>query len=134
MELASVSDEDLVAAFRKLRKSRDDAKRKFTDSQAPTLDALRRIETEAQRRLLERESSSFKTAEGTCFSKDDTSVTAPNKTVFLDWIKEKGQWDLLDIRPSKTAVMGYVEGCGEIPPGLDVSIRKKVQFNAPRNK
>jgi hypothetical protein len=133
-DLTTFTDAQLVGVYRTLRLQRDDAKAAFVVEQAPVLEKLKELEAEGNTRLTTRENNSFATDEGTCYKSIVRSFTAKNKTAFLDWVRENGLWDLLDVRPAKAEVEAYLEKHQELPVGLNTTSKVNVNFTAPRKK
>lgn len=73
---------------------------------------------------------SVKTEYGTAYTSTRTSATVVDKEVFMDYVKERGEWALLEVRAAKLAVDQFKEIHGDIPPGVNwsesvvVNIRK----------
>jgi len=128
------TDAQLVGVYRNLRTGRDNAKAKFIEQQAPLLEMLDAIEGECKGRLQERGQNSFSTDEGTCYTKTLHKFTAPNKSAFLDWVRDNDKWDLLEVKPSKKEVQAYLEEHQELPAGLATTSVVNTNFNAPRKK
>lgn len=71
---------------------------------------------------------SLKTEAGTAYSTTRTSSSVGDKEVFMNFVREKGEWALLESRASKEAVKVYMEeNNGELPPG--VNWREEVVVN-----
>lgn len=74
---------------------------------------------------------SIPTPVGTVYWSTHYSATVANPTAFKDFVRETGQFDLMETKASKTAVKSYIEGHGEAPPGVNFSSRKV--FNLREN-
>lgn len=136
MEVSDLNDGQLIAAYRRARERRDNAKTEFSKSQEPLLKLMGHLEAEALRRMQERGTDSFKSKEfGTCYTSTDVSVTTSDKSAFFDWLQETGQWELADVRPAKKEVQNFAENTGgDLPPGVDMSMKLSARFRAPTNK
>lgn len=135
-KIKALPDGQLIRAYIAARQRRDDAKSEFAKSQEPLLTLMQSLENEAQRRMLERDTDSFKSNEfGTVYASTDVSVTTKDKTAFGDWLRETDEWELADIRPAKKAIQDYAERTGgDLPPGVNMSIKITARFRAPSNK
>lgn len=72
---------------------------------------------------------SLKTEFGTAYSTRRTSSSVADKEVFMNFVREKGEWALLESRASKEAVKHYMEiNNGELPPGVSWNEEVVVNF------
>jgi hypothetical protein len=96
-------------------------------------------------RLAEEEQESF-TAHGACvYTYDLTSAKAADKAAFMQYIRDYDAYDLLEVRPSKTACKTFQENSleeklaeavehgeptdgivGDLPPGVELSAITKL--------
>lgn len=74
---------------------------------------------------------SIKTAEGTAYISNRTSATVADWDTLFSWIEERGAWEFLERRVSKTAVDAYKEEHQDIPPG--VNYREEKTINVRRS-
>ena len=66
---------------------------------------------------------------GTAMIVDRTSVSIGDKDAFLDYIKAHDEWPLLQVTPSKAAVVEFKEAAGgELPPGINWRSERVVQI------
>lgn len=71
---------------------------------------------------------SIRTEAGTAYASLRTSVSAADPDAFFTFIRETESFDLLERRPSKTAIEQYRESTGELPPGINWSQTRVVNF------
>ena len=64
---------------------------------------------------------SVKTAFGTAYTSTRSSASVADKEVFMDFVKDKGEWSLLEVRAAKLSVEQFKEIHGDLPPGLNWS-------------
>lgn len=130
-----LTDDQLVRAFRQTRTIIEQEEDKFKAAQKGIKELRDVLESEAIRRMNERDSTSFKTESGTCFKTTQASVTTKDKTAFFDWLNSTGRWELADVRPAKKEVQNFAEVTGgDLPPGVNMTQRIVAQFRAPSNK
>lgn len=91
-------------------------------------EVLTKIEGALLRTFESTGTESVRTEFGTAFKATTVSITAADKSAFLDFIKEKDAWPLLDVRPLKSAVVEYQENSGDLPPGLSMRSEIVVQI------
>ena len=73
---------------------------------------------------------SVRTEYGTAFKSVATSVTTADGPMFMQFCIDNERFDLLDKRPSKTAVEEYKAANDDLPPGLNY--RQAVTLNVRR--
>ena len=90
------------------------------------------VEQELARRLRERGAQNTKTDSGVAFFQETTSVKTENKEEFTRWVIGGERWEMVDWRPSKSAIeemLGQQEQAHEPPeppPGVKVESIVKV--------
>lgn len=63
---------------------------------------------------------SVKTRHGTPYKSLKESITVADRDAWLKYLQENGDWELADIRASKSSVKQHMaESDGELPPGLN---------------
>ena len=66
---------------------------------------------------------------GTAMVVNRTSVTCADREAFMEYIKTHDEWPLLEIKPSKSAVVDFKEASGgELPPGINWRSERTVQI------
>lgn len=61
---------------------------------------------------------SAKTPFGTAYTTTNTSAKVADKEVFMNFVRDTEQWELLETRAAKLAVEHYKEINGDLPPGI----------------
>lgn len=134
-KIKALTDDGLIQTYRAVRariEAEDDAQKL---RMKPIKELLTVLEADGQRRMLEAETTGFKGAHGTCFAKTQVSMSVKDKAAFFKWLQETGNWDMADIRASKTDIAANAEKTGgELPPGVHMTTRTVAQFRAPTNK
>ena len=64
---------------------------------------------------------SIPTAVGTVYWSTHYSASVAEPQVFKEHVISTGEFDLMEVRASKTAVKSYIEGHGVAPPGVNFS-------------
>lgn len=70
------------------------------------------------------------TIHGTAYWSTHYSATVSSRDDFLNYVRAKNAWDLLETRASKTAVKSLVEATGEPPPGVNFSSIRVLNIRA----
>ncbi len=117
--LQKKAPDDLVAAYIKLRQQKAEMEARQKEEIAPLSEAMDLIEEELHQRMNQMGVSSIKVKDvGTAYTKRVRSVKVFDKSMFMEHIRETQQFDLLDVRPNKTAVEDYIAQHEELPPGI----------------
>lgn len=135
-QAAAQTNDELIAIYVQLR-DKIDAETKVLDARLGAVkEAMTRIEQVIHQRLLESGTQAFKTAQGTAFLKEQTSVTVKEwATQTLPFIVQNQRWDLLEAKVNKTAVLAHMEvNNGTPPPGISYSARMVVQIRRGKDK
>lgn len=70
---------------------------------------------------------SVKTEFGTAYTSTRTSVSIADRDAFVDYIKQTGDLNMVELRPSRTAVPEYAAANdGELPPGINMRVERVV--------
>ena len=88
------------------------------------------IQTESDRTGVK----SFKTDKGTAFMTTSDYASVADWDATLDFIKSENAYDLLNKAVSKTAVRGYIDANGAVPPGITFGTRIGVSVRRPKLK
>lgn len=99
-----------------LKKDRDEVKHEMEQLEGLLLKAFQHLGVD-----------STKTEFGTAYTTHRTSVKVEDKEAFMKFVRERGEWELLEARASKLAVEHYQEINGTLPPG--VSTQEEVVVN-----
>lgn len=111
----------IVEKYIKLR-DRKAEKKKAYEADVETIDnLLTKVEGVMLRYFEEHGMESIRTAAGTVYRGTRTSCTVASREEFFSWLKESGEWDLLDVRAAKANVETFVKENGDLPPGLNWS-------------
>jgi hypothetical protein len=81
--------------------------------------ALDRIESHLMTRMQEQGLKSLPTSAGTAYIQHRTSVTTADWASFLGFVREHDAWNMLEKRPSKSAVEEFKEANNDLPPGIN---------------
>lgn len=74
---------------------------------------------------------SVRTKHGTCSTSTRYTASLADPDAFMNFVKSKGLFDLLDRRASATAVRAYVEEHKNLPPGVNLSALRTVSVRRP---
>lgn len=111
--------EDVVARYVALRDKKAALKAELDKATEKIDEGMVRLERFMLDYLNKTGLSSVGTGEFTAYKASVTSVTTGDKQAFLDYVKEQEAWGLLDVRPSKTAVVEFRTENDDLPPGIN---------------
>lgn len=116
----------LVAAYVKLRDMKAQLDAEAKAKVKPVADKMEKIEGILLAGLQESGQNSANTPSGTAYMTTENKVSVADWPAFLEFVQEKGEWDLIKRAASKEAVMLFKEANDEIPPGINWSSEMKV--------
>lgn len=119
---------ELVAKYIELRDKKAAYKAEY-DAKVEALDnTLAQIEAKFLEVFQQAGIDSVKTEAGTAYQVVRTSTSVADRDVFFDFVRDKGEWTLLEARAAKTAVEQYKAAHGELPPGLNWREERVINF------
>lgn len=117
--MATMTLDEVVKKYVELRDKKDGLKAEFDASVAKIDEKMKLIEGKMIEYLDDAGAESIKTQFGTAYTAESVSVTSADKGAFVDFVKQKNEWGLADIRISKTGVEQYLEAGNDLPPGVN---------------
>lgn len=120
--------EQVVGAYVKLRDKKAELKAEQAKALAPYDEALDKLEKQVLEELNKMGVDSVKTASGTAYKSIRSSASVADKSAFMDYVRENGAFDLLDIKANKTAVEEFISEHQDCPPGVTVRREQVVGF------
>lgn len=72
---------------------------------------------------------SVKTEYGTAYQSSRTTASVADKDIFLNFVKARDEWSLMEVRASSTAVREYNQNNdGEVVPGVNISVERTINI------
>ena len=96
------------------------------EKQKPLKDALEQLAGVLMQFMTETGSDGIKTDAGTCYVTTRWSASLADADAFMRFVRETGNFDLLDRKANATAVRDYVEANTTLPPGVNLSSIQQV--------
>ncbi len=121
----------MVENYVKLRDIKAQMKKEYEAQVAPVDAAMEKIEAAILAQMQATGSNAFKTAAGTAFIAEKTSVTVADWDSFFGFVQEKELWHLINHAASKTAMEEYKAANDDLPPGLNYRVEAQVQVRRP---
>ena len=123
---------EAVALYIKLRDQKAEMKAEFDGQLAEVQEKLDKLELKLLEAFNQLGMDSVKTEAGTAYTTVRTSASVADKDAFFDFVRDREEWSLLEVRCAKTAVEQYrAAHDNELPPG--VSIREERVVNVRRS-
>jgi len=115
-----MTPKELVQRYVNLRMDLADKRARFKDEEAALKDEMEQIESQLKKSMNDLGVESLKTEFGTAYLKMTTHANTVDKASFFDYVRSTNNWELLDIRGSKTALEQFVEDNQVVPPGIEL--------------
>lgn len=122
--------EQAAAKYTELRNAVAAIDKKAKEEKAKLTSVMVDIENWFALKAQEEGLKTIPTTVGTAYWSTHNSATTAEPAVFKQFVIDNQQWDLLETRPSKTAVKSYIEGHGVPPPGVNFSSIKVFNLRA----
>ncbi|MFZ9326825.1 MAG: hypothetical protein ACO24H_05130 [Polynucleobacter sp.] len=110
---------DLVAKYIEAR----DRKARLKADYDMAVDRLEKVMEKIEVKLLEvfdqTGMDSVKTEFGTAYTSTRSSASVADREAFMEFVRKKDEWALLEVRASKTAVEQYKDAHSDLPPGIN---------------
>lgn len=127
----SVTVDSVVATYIKLRNKKAEIQAEVKDKIAGINASLGKIEAWLKEQADKEGVTSFKTKSGTAFLTTDTFAGVADWDALLDFILKNEQYDMLEKRVSKLAVVDYVAQHSEVPPGVNLTTKVGINVRKP---
>lgn len=128
LDLTTASPDKICGAYIALRDKIAEIEAQHKAALAPYKDAKVKLEQAMLNILVTQGVESMRTASGTAYRTERTSVTIADKSAFMDYVTNNGAFELLDVRANKTAVADFLTENQDLPPGVNVSREATVGF------
>ena len=126
----SFTVEQVVGTYMKLRRKREALEAETKAGLDEIKVKMGKLEAWLMQKADDEGVTSFKTESGTAFVTTTDYANVADWDAVLTFIKDNEAFDMLEKRVSKTAVRGYMDANGSVPPGitygskLGINIRK----------
>lgn len=110
---------ELVAKYIELRDKKAQFKAEYDAKVSKIEETLDKIEAVLLETFDKTGLDSAKTEFGTAYTTTRTTASVADKDAFMEHVKAKEDWQLLEVRVSKTGVEQYKEVNEDLPPGVN---------------
>ena len=112
---------EAVELYIKMRDKKAQMKSEFDEQIAPLNEKMEKLEVKLLQAFQTLGMDSVKTEFGTAYTTVRTSASVADKDAFMNFVKEQGEWSLLEIRAAKLAVEQFRDANdNELPPGINI--------------
>lgn len=120
---------EAVKLYIQLRDKKAEIKAEYDAKIAAIDEKLDKLEAKLLQVFNETGIDSVKTEFGTAYTTTRTSVTLADRDTFLAFVKETDNFNLLELRPSRSAVPEFAAANGgELPPGVNMRVERVVNI------
>lgn len=118
---------EAVELYIKLRDKKSQMKAEFDAAVAPIQEKIDQLEAKLLDVFNKTGMDSVKTEFGTAYTSTRTSVSVADRDAFLAYVKASGDFNMLDVRPSRSAIPEFAAANdGELPPGINMRTERVV--------
>jgi phage host-nuclease inhibitor protein Gam len=122
---------EAVAIYIKMRDKKAQMKAEFDASVAPLNEKMEQLEAKLLDVFNKTGMDSVKTEFGTAYTTTRVTASVADREIFMNFVKDKEEWSLLEVRAAKTAVEQFRSIHDDIPPGI--SMREERVVNVRRS-
>jgi hypothetical protein len=130
----TVTVDDVVAAYLKLRLKKEAIEAQVKDEVKTLKDKMEQLEAWIKEQADAQGVTSFKTKHGTAFLTTTDYANVADWDSVLTFIRENEAFDMLEKRISKIAVRGYIDANKAVPPGVNYGTKLEVNIRKPVNR
>jgi hypothetical protein len=130
----SVTVDDVVAAYLKLRQRKEAIEAEVKDEVKTLKEKMEQLEAWIKEQADAQGVTSFKTKHGTAFLTTTDYANVADWDAVLGFIRENEAFDMLEKRISKIAVRGYIDANKAVPPGVNYGTKLEVNIRKPVNR
>ena len=119
---------DAVKLYIQLRDKKAELKAEYEAKVADIDEQLNKLEAKLLQVFNETGMDSVRTEFGTAYVTTRNSVSVADRDAFLSFVRETGDFSLLEVRPSRSAVPEFAAANGEPPPGVTMRTERVVNI------
>lgn len=119
---------EVVKLYIQLRDKKAELKAEYEAKVADIDEKLDTLEAKLLQVFNESGMDSVRTEFGTAYVATRNSVSVVDRDAFLSFVRETGDFSLLEVRPSRSAVPEFAAANGEPPPGVTIRTERVVNI------
>ena len=125
---------DVVALYIRLRNRKAAIKAEADAKTVQITEQMLKLEAWLKQQADQLGTTQFKTPSGTAFFKTEDFASVADWDEVLRFIKDSGNYNMLEKRVSKTVVRGYIEEYKQVPPGVNYGTKLVLNIRKPPTK
>lgn len=110
---------EVVQKYIELRDKKAELKHAYDFKVAKIDEAIDKIEAKLLEVFDGAGMDSVKTEFGTAYASTRSTASVADREAFMEFVKEKQEWSLLEVRAAKLAVEQYKAANEDLPPGIN---------------
>ena len=130
----TIDVEGCVGLYLELRNTKAAITAKAAEACKPYTEGMGKLEAILLKHLQDTSSESVRTERGTVYARTVRSATTKDKGAFVNFVIETQNWDLVDMRPSKTEIFEFIEENQKDVPGINTSAVLTIGVRSPTEK
>lgn len=112
---------DAVSLYIKLRDKKAEIKAAADEQLKPIQEKMDKLEAKLLEAFQSTGVDSVKTEAGTAYTAVRTTASVADRDAFMEFVKARQEWSLLEVRPAKTAIEQFrAANDNELPPGINI--------------
>ena len=112
---------DAVSLYIKLRDRKAEIKAEMDEQIKPIQEKMDKLEAKLLEAFQSTGVDSVKTESGTAYTAVRTTASVADRDAFMEFVKAREEWSLLEVRPAKTAIEQFrAANDNELPPGINI--------------
>lgn len=120
---------EAVSLYIRLRDQKDAFKAEMAAKIAPVQEKMDKLEAKLLEAFQATGVDSVKTESGTAYTTVRSTASVADRDIFMDFVKAREEWSLLEVRASKTAVEQFrASNDDELPPGINIREERVVNI------
>lgn len=120
--------QEAIGFLRKCKEEKAAKEAAFKEAMTPINANIAKLESAILNKMAIDGVQSYKTESGTAYRSTRVKISCPDKAAFMDFVKDNNMFELLEVRPLKSAVEEYKTGRGVLPPGVDYNEEITLNF------
>lgn len=123
-----------IGLYVAIRDQKREMKTRHAAEMKPLQDKLDKIEGLLDTYFQQTGAKNIGTEQGTAYLYVKPSASLADPQAFMNFVREQEHFDLMDKRANVTACVAFAKKFGGLPPGVNLTMNRKVGFRRPGEK
>lgn len=133
-ELTGMRVDEMVKIYRDVRDNLSTERKAFKQKEANAKDLMERISMALREKADQLGVDTFNTQYGTAYRNVKHTYRVGSWDVIMDFIRQTGNYQMLEKRVAKNATKEIHEAMGEVPPGIEYHVEVEFAVRKPATK